>query len=192
MIRTLCLLAVLAATSATAQEVRPADADRLARTDALLGASLRWAFASGAPGDVAVLVEALSGAEEGFAPEGDWNCRTMKLGGNLPLVVYGNFRCRITADGPDRWRLEKLTGSQFTAGTLTLREDGILYLGTGYVEGGPATDYAGLPPGDQTPVEPGQTTADVGWFEQMGPNRARLLLPDPILESDFDILYLTR
>jgi hypothetical protein len=47
-------------------------------------------------------------------------------------------------------------------------------------------------PDDQTPQEPGQTHAQVGIFEQAGPNQARLLLPAPLLESDFDILWLTR
>ena len=53
-------------------------------------------------------------------------------------------------------------------------------------------DYAGLPPDDQSPVEPGQTHAQVGHFEQVSPDHARLMLPDPILESRFDILWLTR
>jgi hypothetical protein len=62
----------------------------------------------------------------------------------------------------------------------------------GYVDAGPATDYAGLPATDQTPVEPGQTVAQVGLFEMTSGARARLLLPSPLLESGFDILSLTR
>ena len=191
MIRILLALAILSAPVA-AQSIRDPDSIRLGEFDAALGRVLKGAFAEGAPADTAILTEVLAGPAGPIAPEGDWNCRTLKLGRILPLTVYGDFRCRITADGPNRWRLEKLTGSQRTAGTILREEEVAVYLGVGYVDGGPAVDYAGLPAGDQTPVEPGQTHAQIGIFEQMDPNRARLLLPAPILESAFDILYLTR
>jgi hypothetical protein len=172
--------------------IRAPDGDRLAALDANFGASLRYALAEGAAEDVRLLAAVLEGVPGIVAPEGEWACRTLKLGGGPPLTVYGNFRCRITYSGPARWRLVKETGSQRMEGEIIPEEPFVLYLGVGYVQGGPATDYAGLPPLDQTPVEPGQTVAQVGVFEQMGPNRARLLLPAPLLESDFDILYLTR
>jgi hypothetical protein len=191
MVRLLALFFILAL-PAVAQDVRPADLGRLAELRGiLLGAPGMRAQDEGDPADVAILREALAGLPGALAPEGDWNCRTLKLGGGLALVVYGNFRCRITVEGAG-WRLEKLTGSQRTQGLITLRDGEAFYLGVGYVSGGPATDYAGLPPDSQTPVEPGQTHAQVGIFEQMGADRARLLLPAPILESEFDILYLTR
>ena len=190
--RLLILLCAALPAVTAAQDIRPADEARMFGWEALMGRALKGALGGGAPQDVAVLTEALSGLPDAIAPEGDWNCRTIKMGGGLPLVVYGNFRCRITEAGPGRWRLQKLTGSQFTQGEIVFVEGDAFYFGTGYVSGGPATDYAGLPPDDQTPVDPGQTVAEPGYFEQMGPDRARLLLPDPILESDFDILYLTR
>ena len=171
---------------------RAADVERLNASDALLGRTLAGALAEGPDADVAVLVEAMDGAAGPLAPAGDWNCRTLKLGGFLPLTAYGNFRCRIIELEPGRWRLEKLTGSQRTEGVIYAVEGVAEYYGVGYVDGGPAVQYEGLPPDDQTPVEPGQTHAQVGFFQQMGPDRARILLPDPILESDYDILYLTR
>jgi len=193
MIRIVLLLAVLAAPLA-AQGVpeRPADRTRLAADATLFGTAMRDALALGEPGDVTILVEALSGTANSTDPEGDWNCRTIKMGRLVPLVVYGNFRCRITRDAPGLYRLEKLSGSQRIAGTIHAREGRSPFRGVAYVDGGPAADYAALPPDDQTPVEPGQTVAVVGTFEQMSATRARLLLPDPILESEYDILYLTR
>ena len=171
--------------------IRPPDEARLDGFEAALGASLRNALAEGAAEDVRTLASVLAGMPGDFDPEGAWSCRTIKLGGAPALTVYGAFRCRIeVADGG--WRLVKETGSQRLEGRILRDDDQWLYLGVGFVDGGPATDYAGLPAKDQTPVEPGQTVAQVGIFEQMSATRARLLLPSPILESGFDILYFTR
>jgi hypothetical protein len=171
--------------------IRPPDEARLAGFEAALGASLRNALAEGAAEDVRTVASVLAGQPGDFDPEGAWSCRTIKLGGDPALTVYGNFRCRIEVES-DGWRIVKETGSQRLEGRILRDDDQWLYLGVGFVDGGPATDYAGLPAKDQTPVEPGQTVAQVGIFEQMSPTRARLLLPSPILESGFDILYLTR
>ncbi|GGL75093.1 DUF4893 domain-containing protein [Wenxinia marina] len=191
MIRPLALALLLAA-PATAQDVRPADRERLDGWLGHFGDAVKQAYAGGDPADLDQLRQAMDGEPGPLLPEGDWACRTMKLGEILPITVYTDFRCRITAAGDGTWRLEKLTGSQRTTGTITQTDEGALYLGVGYVAGGPAVDYAGLPPDSQEPVEPGQTHAQVGWFEQTAPDEARLLLPDPILESRFDILWLTR
>lgn len=188
----LALVAPLLTAPALAEAHRLPDIARLEAFDATLGRALKGALAEGTKADIGVLSAALAGRPVPLAPAGDWACRTMKLGGLLALTVYGNFRCRITAQPDGTWRLEKLTGSQRLVGRLTPQEGGALYVGVGFVDGGPAVNYADLPPRDQTPVEPGQTIAQVGVFEQMGPDRARLLLPKPLLESEFDILYLTR
>ncbi|KNG95212.1 DUF4893 domain-containing protein [Pseudaestuariivita atlantica] len=192
MIRATCLALACLATPALAQDLRPADIPRYERNDLLLGNALRGALNNGAPSDVALLVEAMRGGPGPVSPVGDWKCRTMKLGDILPLVVYGNFRCRITEVERGHWRLEKLTGSQRTSGDLWETEGAVEYYGVGYVLNGPSASYDTLPPESQEPVNPGQTVAVIGFFEQMGENRARLLQPDPILESDYDILYLTR
>lgn len=191
----LALIAALAvATQVVAQGVpatRPADVARLTELDTHLGAAIREAAGGGAAEDVAHLVAALRGAPRDLDPSGDWSCRVLKLGGLSPLVAYAPFRCRVsvTAGG---WHFEKITGSQRMSGTLA-REDGrIVYRGVGYVSGGPALAYVDLPPDDQTPVEPGQTHAQVGILEVTAADAARLLLPAPILESRFDILVLTR
>ena len=190
--RVIALCTTLAATPLLADGMREADRDRYERFEAIFGMAMRQALALGDAVDVGLLTAALGGAAQpGLDPSGDWLCRWMKLGDTTPLVVYSNFDCRITEDG-DGWRLEKLTGSQRFTGRLSLHDDGWLYTGVAFVGDAPATDYAGLPPGDQTPVEPNQTTAQIGLFQQVSEVSARLLLPDPVLESDFDVISLSR
>jgi hypothetical protein len=174
--------------------LRMPDVERMIHFDESLGQALAQALAQGAPDDVELLVEALTGAPVLIEPEGDWTCRTFKLGGLQPLAAYPPFRCRITQTPEGALLLEKLTGSQRLRGELAVEIGGLvaIYRGVGFVEGGPAVAYDGLDPEDQSPVEPSQTHAQVGRFEQTGPNDARLLLPAPLLESEFDILWLTR
>ena len=195
MIRALAICVAMALPAA-AQDVRPADAPRLADLDAHFGLAVRAALAAGTRDDVLLLVDVMRGSpvRSDVDIDGDWACRTIKLGGLTALTVNADFRCRITAAGDELWRLEKTTGSQRTVGTLSrLGSFGsFVYLGTGHVGAKPATGYASLPPDDQTPVEPNQTHAQVGVLEVVGTNAARLLLPAPILESRFDILALTR
>lgn len=190
------LLALAGPAMAEAPGIRTPDALRLQNLDAHLGAALREAFAGGGAAALDVAREALSGAPlpiAEVAPAGDWACRTIKLGGITPATAYDAFRCRIEETGTGRWRLVKLTGSQRLAGELAVLEGmEVRYLGVGHVGAEPATNYTGLPFDDQTPVEPNQTHAQAGILEQMSPSRARLLLPAPVLESRFDILYLTR
>lgn len=191
--RAVLAAALVAAVPAGAETpMRPPDMGRILAIDESFGIAMREALATGSAKDAAILALALSGRPGEIAPEGEWACRTIKLGGQPALTVYGNFRCRITPEEDGGWRIVKETGSQLFDGMFWPEDAGAVFLGVAYVAGGPATDYAGLPPMDQTPVEPGQTVAQVGVFEQMGPDRARLLLPAPILESLFDIIYFTR
>jgi hypothetical protein len=186
-------VALVAALPAAAElEIRPPDDARLEQGDAAFGRAVRKAMARGAAADVAILAEVMAGTPGLLAPEGSWSCRTLKLGGEPPLVVYGTFRCRIEPSGRDSWAIVKETGSQRLEGEIWPGDVLNLYLGVGFVGDRPATDYEGFLSLEQAPVEPGQTVPQVGIFEQMGPDRARLLLPSPLLESDYDIIYLTR
>ncbi len=186
------LIAALFAGSAAAQSViRTEDAARLSSFTDVAGGALLQAFAGGSAGDVAALSGALSGSPQVAFDEslaGDWNCRTMKLGGGLPLVVYTNFKCRFTvsAQGFD---FEKLSGSQRTKGSILLRDGLAIYLGVGFVAGGSPPAYADLPPDFQSD---GTTQAQIAVFERVSTKRARLMFPSPAVESDFDILELTR
>ena len=70
-----------------------------------------------------------------------------------------------------------------------MREGQAIYLGTGYVAGVNAPNYDDLPP-DFT--SDGSIQAQVAIFERVSENSARLMFPFPAVESDFDILWLTR
>ncbi len=190
MMRLFSLLALLAL-PASAQEIRPQEAARLAQFDAVAGVALRGALAGGSRGDIDLLQEAMAG--EPLPPlqtalPGDWKCRTFKLGGGLPLVSYAAFDCRITPDGA-QFIFEKLSGSQRTTGTIQIIDGRMIYLGVGTVNDAPARAYADLHPSF---VGTGEVQPQVGLVEQSGPDTARIMFPLPVVESDFDVLWLTR
>ena len=192
------LIAMLAATPAAAfgpdlaTTIRDDDRVRLDQFDAVTGRTLRGAFAQGTADDLSVLTQGLAGnslpADQTAAVlPGDWSCRMLKLGGGLPLVVYQPFRCRIGADGG----FEKLTGSQRMLGTIGTVDGAPVYLGTGFISGDTPPPYTDLP----TPTDPAATpqrVPEVGMMEVVSPTRARILMPLPMLESDLNILLLTR
>lgn len=176
---------------AAAQEIRPQEQSRLMRFEQIAGEALLEAMAGGAPDDVVALTTALSGVPQvAFDPGlgGDWTCRTMKLGGLTALTVYTPFKCRMTVDLTGV-RFEKLTGSQRTTGRIELRDGRAVYLGVGHVASEDPQDYGDLAPDFEGT---GSITPDVAVFERVAPNRARLMFPAPVNESDFDILELTR
>ncbi|WP_165351939.1 DUF4893 domain-containing protein [Salipiger sp. IMCC34102] len=183
---------VLLAGAAQAQTlIRPEDAERLQVLSSSAGAGFLQALAGGSRGDVDHLQEVMAGTP--VAPiettlAGDWSCRMLNLGGISPLVVYAPFDCRITAD-EDGFVLEKTTGSQRMTGRITLRPEGMVLLGTGYVDDRAPVAYDDLPMEFETD---GTLWPVVGVVEQTGPDRARILMPDPALESVFDVLDLRR
>ena len=167
------------------QRVTPADREKLAKIDETRARALAEARADGAKDDLAILDQTLAGEllslHAGFDAVGEWRCRTLKLGKGMPIVVYGWFRCRITDDGAG-WVLEKLTGSQRTAGRFYDNGDTeMYYLGVLSVDGDPKVAYGVSPERNQVAraVRPGQ-------------NRLRLEFPSPQFESRFDILELER
>jgi hypothetical protein len=181
----------LAATTAIAQEIRPQEQARLDRYERLAGRALLDGLSRGSPADVAALNVALSGTPQvAFDPslQGEWRCRTMKLGGSTALVVYTNFKCRMTLDNTGV-TFEKLSGSQRTSGRIEMRGGRAVYLGVGYVSSEQSQSYGDLAPDFEGT---GTITPDVAVFERISPTRARSMFPAPINESDFDILELTR
>ncbi|WP_372054083.1 DUF4893 domain-containing protein [Tistrella mobilis] len=161
------------------------DQQRLEAFDTARAEAVAEARAGGSPEDVSVLDEVLSGRPTTMEPAemvGIWRCRTIKLGGLLPLTVYRDFKCRITDDGAGL-RLEKLTGSQRTGGTFYDLADKtrLGYAGAGWVAGEAPARY-------DTETERNQ----VGYLVVLGPERMRLELPLPQFESKFDILELRR
>lgn len=172
--------------------MRADDYRRLVDIDRSAGLALRQALAGGAAADVQALTAAMAGTalspEDGAEHlQGDWSCQMMKLGKIGPLVVYPPFSCRIGADGA----FEKLTGSQRTAGTILRWEGQLIYLGAAYIAGDTPPAYADLP--DQVDIQATpQIVPDAGIVEVTGPDRARILFPQPWLESDMNLLSLTR
>ncbi len=184
-------LALLLAGSAVAQEIRPQEQARLDRFERLAGTALLEAMAGGSDSDVAALTTALGGVPQvAFDPslQGEWKCRTMKLGGEPRLVVYTNFKCSMSLDNTGI-TFEKLSGSQRTSGRIEMREGRAIYLGVGYVSSEKPQNYGDLDPAFEGS---GTVTPDVGVFERISDRRARLMFPAPVNESDFDILELTR
>jgi len=125
-----------------------------------------------------------SALAEPAIPDGRYNCRVIKLGakseGLLDYVSYPAFTCVIGHDGSLQ-RLDKVSGSQRHVGILYGHEaTRMVFLGT-------------LALGDETrAMQYGQDeTRDVaGYFERIGPQRWRLVMPYPHFESLTDVLEL--
>ena len=110
-------------------------------------------------------------------PAGQYQCRTIKLGGNLPLIAYGYFACSIGDDGS----IDKTSASQRFSGTLTPSNGGFFYRG--------ALHY-----GDEQPIVYGADPQrdQVGClYEIAGGGRHFVLeLPSPPVESVHDLIEL--
>ena len=138
----------------------------------------------GNPAELAELDALLSKPLESlpdFDLGGAWQCRTVKVGGPVGLVVYGWFRCRVTDDGSG-WKLDKLSGSQRTTGRFY--DDGeqrSIYLGSFHVAGEAARAYGSRPQTDQA-----------GYVFRTGPTEWRIEFPAPAYESRLDILEFRR
>ena len=112
-------------------------------------------------------------------PDGDYRCRTIKLGGLLPLTAYGYFDCTISKGGS---RIEKTTGSQRFSGILRPTGEAVFYRG--------ALHY-----GDEQPIayDADPERNQVGCIYGVagdGPPSYRLELPAPLFESTHDVIEL--
>lgn len=192
MIRAAVMLLLIPSTTSAQATLRPADVARLEGQDATVGAALLQAFAGGTRGDLDLLQEILAGAATSplaTALPGDWSCRTLKAGGDLnPLVAYAPFDCVIAADGAG-FTFEKTSGSQRLTGRIDLIDGRMILTGTGYVTDTPPVPYADLPAEN---VSDGTIWPVVGTVAQPDPDRIRILMPQPVLESNLDILDLRR
>jgi hypothetical protein len=112
-------------------------------------------------------------------PDGEYRCRTIKLGGILPLTAYGYFSCRVSGQGT---RIDKLSGSQRFSGTLHATGGAVFYRG--------ALHY-----GDEKPMAYGKDDErnQVGCIYRVPDDqirRYRLELPSPLFESTHDVIEL--
>ena len=185
------LFVATAANAGWQEQASRFDAQRLSRLDESRAKGLDEA-SRGAPAADLAAIHSVLGAEAVDASSsplgGIWRCRTIKLGGITPDVVYGWFRCRISLKGGAPY-FEKLTGSQRTSGFLYPQGGGFVYLGASYVTGEKPHRYSGN--GAQAGAS---ATPDdqIGLLSRLSDSRARLELPYPRLESTFDVIELKR
>lgn len=161
------------------------DKARLAAFDEVRAEAVAEARKGGSPADIKTLDAILAGKPHSFSGPfdltGNWQCRTIKLGGRPALTIYGWFKCRVSDDGSG-WRLEKLTGSQRTSGAFYTDSDTRLtYLGAGHYSDEKPRRYRADPDRDE-----------VAYAIRPGRNRVRLEFPSPKYESKFDIIEMKR
>jgi hypothetical protein len=189
-LRTLALAALFLVPPGTAfadgavqKLMTPADKARLEKYDETRKAALEEAK-SGDAAEASALNSLLAKpllTLPDFDLGGDWQCRTTKVGGLSPLIVYGWFKCRVSDDGSG-WKLEKISGSQRTTGRFY--DDGenrLIYLGSFYVAGETPKPYGSGPESDQ-----------VGYAFRTGSAEWHIELPAPQYESKLDILEFRR
>lgn len=161
----------------------PADKARLEKYDETRKAALAEAK-GGDPAQLAELDALLAKpllSLPDFDLGGEWRCRTTKVGGLSPLVVYSWFKCRVSDDGSG-WKLEKTSGSQRTTGRFyDDSQTRTIYLGSFFVAGETAKPYGSGPESDQ-----------IGYAFRTGEAEWRIEFPAPQFESKLDILELRR
>ena len=164
--------------------ITPADRIRLNNYAQTRQQAIAEAISGGEAGALAQLETILAKRVQSFADfdmTGNWQCRTIKTGGQLPLVIYGWFKCRVTDDGSG-WKLEKISGSQRTTGRFYDESDRrLIYLGSQYVNEEKPKPYGS-----------GAETDQVGYAFRTGPKEWRIELPAPHYESKLDILEFRR
>lgn len=168
--------------------IKPQDLDRYQRLSSAWELSLRQAREQKGSGNLQRLGDLIDpSAKLDFVtpPEGDYRCRTVKLGSQsgsdgLGYVIYGWFACRIEAT-PAGLKLIKQTGSQRPSGLLFPENDQqMVFLGSmSMVNEPPANSYGQKPERDMVAV-----------LERVGETRWRLVIPWPHNESNLDLIEL--
>jgi len=185
------IASVTAASAGWQDQASDFDKGRLAALGEAKTKALGEAKGSGGTGDASAIDAVMGPASH--APSagevtGSWRCRTIKLGGITPYVVYGWFNCRISMRGGGLW-LEKTSGSQRTAGFLYPGDGGFVYLGASSVTGEPQHVYSG----NGASAGAGATPDDqIGILTAISSNHLRLEMPYPVQESTLDVLELKR
>ena len=174
----------LAEGTMAARTLSKSDKERIARYEATQKSAIAEARKGGDKAEVAMLDTLMAAKPQpilGVDIRGDYRCRTIKLGGGLPLTVYGWFNCRIDEDDLG-YRLTKTSGSQrLTGHFIDDSANRLLYYGVSYIAGDKPGRYGAKADDDQ-----------VGYFLKTGPSSYRLDLPLPAFESKFDIIELKR
>lgn len=174
------------------QVVSAADAANLSRLDQAWRMARAEADDKGFADEVTALgplVDPNAGQAGRLQPSpGTYRCRTIKMGTKsevgLAFNPYGYFRCTIELTPGGDLILTKTTGSQRTRGLLYPDTDRRLVFVGAQAWG---MDETGFPRYGQMPERD-----QVGAFERIGPNRWRLVIPWPRVESKLEILELVR
>jgi hypothetical protein len=181
----LCVAGPALADGELDSKIAIADKTRLADYSKVRTEAIAEAKAGGSAADNAILEKILAGESLSFRgdfdPTGKWKCRTIKLGGTLPLTIYDWFDCRISDDGSG-WYLKKTTGSQRTSGRFYDDDDArLVYLGALHYGGEEPVAYGKDPQRDQ-----------VAFVFRPEADRLRMEFPSPRFESKLDIIELKR
>jgi Domain of unknown function (DUF4893) len=156
------------------------DQNRLARLDEARGRAMAEA------GDAAREAFAAPAVSRGSLA-GSWRCRTVKLGGMTPSMVYSWYRCRIVDRG-GVLAFEKISGTQRMGGLLYPDGDGYVYLGASWVKGEAPHRYSG----NGASVGAHATPDDQAGRLVATAEGARIEMPYPVQESVFDVIELRR
>jgi hypothetical protein len=155
------------------------DTERMKGFDAARTRGLAEALLADDAGEREVVSGLFSARVETFdtIPDGSYRCRTIKLGGLLPLVVYDYFSCEISLNGT---QIDKVSGSQRFSGSLAPTNGGLFYRGALHYNDDPALAYGAEPDRDQ-----------VGCLYRVaGTELYRLEMPFPLRESTHDVIEL--
>jgi hypothetical protein len=167
----------------------PYDVTRLAKLDDARAKGLAEAQAGADMPAISAVLERSPQAASAGALVGGWHCRTIKLGGLTPDIVYSWFRCRV-ANRDGALVFEKVSGTQRLAGRLYPHESGgYVLLGAWSVKGEPPHQYSGNHPSAGAGATPDDA---VGLLSSTGAGHARIEFPYPVQESTFDVIELKR
>lgn len=193
--RTLLLIACVLALSATAAEAgwretaSAFDQDRLSKLEESKAKALGEAAAGSDMGAIHGVLDPAAMPTSDGALAGSWRCRTIKVGGITPSVVYAWFNCRISERGGHLF-FQKITGSQRTQGWLYPNGDGtFVYLGASSVGPEKPHTYSGNGASAGAPATPDD---QIGLLSAIGEGRARIEMPYPLQESTLDVIELKR
>ena len=183
------LLAATAAHAGWQDHVSPGDANRLAKLEEAKAKALSEAASGPDMGAIHAVLDPDAVSASADALRGAWRCRTIKIGGMTPDVVYSWFRCRIHENG-EGLAFEKISGSQRLAGQLYPNESGgYVLLGAFSVKGEKAHIYSGNGASAGAMATPDDAA---GVLEATGSSSARIEFPYPVQESTFDVIELKR
>ena len=169
----------------------PYDAERLSHLDEARANAMQ--YAQGASEKDLAAARAVLNRNSHAVPiaslKGTWRCRTIKLGGMAPVVVYSWFTCRIGEEHGHPY-FEKQAGTQHFGGSLYPHESGgFVFLGGSNWSKDKQAFYSS----GRTSLGAETTPSDaVGLLSSIGPNVARIEFPYPAQESTFDVIELRR